>query len=194
MALSLLLRRSVSRAPASGQRGFTLIELLVTLVVLAVVLGIAIPNMNTLLRNNRSLAFGDEFIGALNFTRSEAAKRGALVSLCAANDTQTACGNDWSNGWLAVVDSADETSGSVTIADADTDVLRVWEPAGEGLELNVSRGSGVDFVRFTGGGGLSRDSDQPIQVTAQHSDCSGDSVRSIRVSPAGSVRAIKTSC
>lgn len=175
-------------------KGFTLIELMVTLAVFAIVMTIAIPSFNAQIRNNRSLTFGDEFATALNFARSEAVKRGSPVSLCAADEDQTGCGNDWANGWLVVVDSSEETGNSVTVEDADADVLRVWDPFGDEMALDVSRDNAVSFVRFTGRGGLPRNSVQPVLATAKHESCTGDSARSIRVGVSGSVRAVRVEC
>lgn len=172
------------------QGGFTLIELMVTIVVLAILVGIALPNFTDQIRNNRSLALGDEFATAISFTRSEAAKRGSLVSLCASNDDGTACGNDWTNGWLVVLDTAAETSGNVTVGE----VLRYWEPTGDEMTLNVERGGATHFVRFNQQGGLSRNSTNPVTVLAQHENCSGESARAMRVGLTGSVNSRRVAC
>jgi len=173
-------------------RGFTLIELLVALVVAAVILGFAIPNFTNQVRNNRSLAFGEEFVSALNYARSEAVKRGALVSICPSNDAGDACATDWTNGWLVFLDgAANDTDGSATF---DT-LLRYWEPAGEDMELTVERdGSGADFVRFTGVGALARVDNNPVEGTAMHKDCTGDAAREFNVSLSGSIRFQRTDC
>ena len=170
----------MNRTHPENVKGFTLIELMVTLAVLAIVLTIAIPSFTSQVRDNRSLTFGDEFVTALNFARSEAVKRGRNVSLCAANETQTGCGNDWSNGWLVAVDSAAENDNSVDIDDVNTDILRVWDAFGDEMELTVTRNNAVSFVRFTRQGGLPRNSVNPVLATAKHESCTGDSARSIR--------------
>lgn len=174
----------------SAQLGFTLIEMMVTLFVLAVVLGIAIPNLTNQVRDNRSMGFGDEFANAVSYTRSEAVKRGELVTLCASNDAGTDCGNDWLNGWIAVVDSADEGDGSVTVEE----VIRYWDPYGGDFTLTVERGSAVDFIRFNPRGGLANNSDQPLEASAKYSSCTSNSAKEIRVTLAGSVRARRADC
>lgn len=52
------------------RNGFTLIELLCTLAIIAVLLGIAVPSMTTLLQQSRSTAFANELTGLVNATRS----------------------------------------------------------------------------------------------------------------------------
>jgi len=173
-------------------RGFTLIELLVTLTVAAIILTFALPSFTSQVRNNRSLAFGEEFVTALNFARSEAVKRGALVSICASNDAGTGCASDWTNGWLAFLDgAASETANAATV----NTILRYWEPPGDDFELDVQQGgSAVDFIRFTVVGALARVNNDSVTGTAKHQSCSGDSARGINVSLSGSVRFQRMSC
>lgn len=180
--------------PNRSMRGFTLIELLVTLVVLAIILGFALPSFTDQIRNNRSLTFGEEFATALNYARSEAVKRGDLVALCASNDDGTACGDDWTNGWLAVLDgAASEVTGTVTV----DEVLRYWNPAGDDMSLVVTRdGSDFDFVRFADSGALASvgGDDDPVEATAKHDDCTGNAARAMRVGASGAVQMRRVEC
>lgn len=177
---------------ATKCQGFTLIELLVTLIVAAVILGFALPNFTNQVRNNRSLAFGEEFVSALNYARSEAVKRGAFVSICPSNDAGDACASDWTNGWLVFLDgAANDTDNTITF---DT-LLRYWDPPGEEMELTLERdGSATDFVRFTGVGALARVDDNPVEGIAKHRDCTGDAARAFNVSLSGSVRFQRAEC
>lgn len=171
-------------------RGFTLIELMVTIAVLAIILGFAIPSFTDQIRNNRSLAYGEEFVTALNFARSEAIKRGGVVSICPSNDDADGCDNDWSNGWLVFVDSEDEISGSTTIGE----LLRVWDAVNEEMTLTVERDGAANFLRFNQRGSLSRDSEDSAEITAMHSECTANSAREINVLPSGSVRSRRVEC
>ncbi|HUX29637.1 MAG TPA: GspH/FimT family pseudopilin [Thiobacillus sp.] len=85
-------------APAS-KRGFTLIELMVTIAVLAILLTVAIPSYQALMANNRMSAQANDLITALTFTRSEAVKRSAKVTVCASSDGAT-CTGGWGQGWI----------------------------------------------------------------------------------------------
>ncbi|MFC5697940.1 GspH/FimT family pseudopilin [Pseudomonas sp. GCM10022186] len=64
-----------------SQRGFTLIELMVTLVVLAVLIGLAAPNFSQMLRENQAAAELDAFSGMLNFARREAVQGAQTIRL-----------------------------------------------------------------------------------------------------------------
>lgn len=175
------------------QRGFTLIELMITIAVFAIIVGIAIPSFNNQIRNNRSLTFGEEFATALNFARSEAVKRGQPVSLCPSNAAQTDCGDDWTQGWLAVLDSNGAASSSVNVAE----ILRVWDAPDNGLTLTVERdGNDFDFVRFVAAGGLASvgGGDDPIDARAQHDDCTGNAARAIRINASGAVSMRRVDC
>lgn len=75
-------------------RGFTLIEMMVTIAVMAIIAGIAFPNLRDFVVNNRVSTQTNEFVAVLNFARSEAIKRGADVRVCAED------GKDFGRGWL----------------------------------------------------------------------------------------------
>ena len=67
--------RNSTQLSGCRQRGFTLLELMVTVTVLGVLLGLAVPSFTAAMRNNRIVSQNNEFIGALNYARSEAIRR-----------------------------------------------------------------------------------------------------------------------
>ena len=175
------------------QVGFTIIELMVTLVVLAIVIAIAVPSFTGIIQRNTSVAIGEEFVTALNFARVEALKRRSSVSLCPSNDDGTACGNNWSDGWIAFVDGATETADSVTVSE----VLRVWNDMNRNAEINVSRdNAAVNFIRFAGMGILAKvnGSTNPISATAKQANCSGEAARTITIGISGMVNSKTALC
>ena len=118
-----------------SERGVTLIELLVTLSIAAIVLTLAIPNFREFLLNNRLTSQTNEFILALASAKSEAVKRGTLVTVCSrATDTSCAGSTTWDSGWLVFVDGG--VAGTV---DGTDEVLQVRTP----LEGNNSLRAGA---------------------------------------------------
>ncbi len=94
--------------------GFTLIELMVTLVVAAIVLGLAVPSFRDAIQNNKFVATSNQLVSALKYARTEALKRRTSVTVCGLNAAQDACAasTDWqTNGYGALSNGT---------------VLRVW--------------------------------------------------------------------
>jgi type IV fimbrial biogenesis protein FimT len=116
--------------------GFSLLELLFALALAAILLTIAVPSFQQLTQKSRLDAWRNELIAALNFTRTEAVKRSAFVSICpAANAAATACGTErqWSQGWIVFVDS--QNRGQIT---DQADRLRVREPLPKGTAVQAT--------------------------------------------------------
>lgn len=66
--------------------GFTLIELMVTIAVLAILLAIAAPSLETMLNQNRLAAASDQVIATLHNARMEAVRQNRRVELCNSGD------------------------------------------------------------------------------------------------------------
>ena len=65
-----------------ASQGFTLIELMVTVSVLAILVGLALPNLRSFLVSNRLSSDVNGLIGLLNYARSEAIVRNQSVVVC----------------------------------------------------------------------------------------------------------------
>lgn len=102
-------RRTRISMPAriGQQHGFNLFELLTALAIMGVLTAIAVPSFQSISINSNLSTQTNDLVSSLRQARSEAAKRGQNVTVCAANAGQTACSGaaDWSTGWL-IVDNA----------------------------------------------------------------------------------------
>lgn len=101
-----------------GERGVTLVELLVGLMVAGILLTMAIPGYAFLTNATRLATTTNDLMTALHLARSEAIKRGVLVTVCKTGGNAAGCSATagWELGWLVFVDGG--TPGVVDGADA----------------------------------------------------------------------------
>lgn len=119
--------------------------------IMAILLALAIPSFNDSIRDNRILTAGNALVAAIAQTRSEAVKRGRMVSMCPSVDG-LACngGSNWAGGWIVVVDSSGGV-GAPTVA-AVTDVLKVGDPMKKAVTTKTAGAGGVTWIRFSARG------------------------------------------
>lgn len=88
-----------------GCEGWTLLELLVVLTLMGVLLGMAVPALSAALDARRLGAVAHAFYFSLQFSRSEAIKRGGRVVMCKSG-SGTACSRmgSWEQGWIVFHD------------------------------------------------------------------------------------------
>ncbi len=127
-------------------RGFTLIELIITLSVVAILMLIATPSMQTMVVKNRMVTTLNELVADLNLARSEAIKRGQRTLLCkSSSGTQCDPNADWSDGWLLFHDSDGDRAVS-----ANEQVIRVHAKLNKSIKLDYRgpshRSHYVDFL------------------------------------------------
>ena len=84
------------------QAGLTLIELIMTIAVFVVVVSTAGPALQKVLSSNRTVSQVNTLLGDLNFTRSEAIKRGEQVTICQSSNQSscTSSKDEWHKGWI----------------------------------------------------------------------------------------------
>ncbi len=174
---------------------------MITIAVLVILLAVAVPSFQAVIQSNRVTASTNQLVTALNFTRAEAVKRGQTVSLCMADESsppkcQTSGADDWAHGWLAFLNPG----GSAGYSSYDNDVLRIWEPLPEGIELqisdaNVSDTRRVDYlpmgnIETAGASGFQ------FQWILRPADCKAGQPyqRVIDVSPAGRAQVREENC
>ncbi len=107
--------------------GFTLTELMVTISIAGIMLAVAVPNLHTLILDNRLASQSAEFTGALAMARSEAGRRSSRVVVSPAT-------SGFDGGWRIWVDSNGNN-----LLDQGEAVLRIHED----LRGNTLTGTGA---------------------------------------------------
>lgn len=95
-------------------KGFTLIELMIVIALIAVIASFAVPQFGRMIESNRVISTTNSIVGLINFSRSEAIRRGERVTVTAQNDTlATTLTSDNS-----VIRQIEEAEGNISITDA----------------------------------------------------------------------------
>ncbi|HSP31768.1 MAG TPA: GspH/FimT family pseudopilin [Halomonas sp.] len=174
-------------APAS-KCGFTLIELLVTIAVLAIVLSIAVPSFQDMARRNRLTSETNNLVSALAIARSEAIKRGSVVTVCKTSNPDAATptcasGASWADGWIVFTDTG--TRGTVD----GTDVrLKIQQPAGTNGPTVTPSASFANFVSYAAAGAaVASNSIRDLPTTGSFTVCINSVSRLVDVGLSGRV-------
>lgn len=85
--------------------GLTLVEMITTTALIAIVGTLAVPSFNHMRLNAQRTATVNNFFHSLFLARSEAVKRGEIVSLCRSSDGQVCAPRSaaWTVGWIVFV-------------------------------------------------------------------------------------------
>ncbi|MEH6592793.1 MAG: GspH/FimT family pseudopilin [Halioglobus sp.] len=130
--------------------GFTLIELLISVMVLAVLMAIAAPSLQNLIKDNRILSEVYAFRANLNTARSEAMTQRTFVSFCNSDDGQT-CGGDWNRGYIAFTDfDGDGILDPGTVNGDELILSRVLDSTS--IDMNLINPDSETRIRFNGQG------------------------------------------
>ena len=145
--------------------GFTLIEVMVTVSILAIILGIAIPNLQDFLRRNTVSSLANGFYAGITQARSEAITRNTCVSICQSATTQNSISggavscvsngaNDWMRGWIIVTNPSCSASATNPAGLSDAVIIKVNQPQSDGYELIGSSGSPPRKIMFDARGSI----------------------------------------
>lgn len=172
--------------------GFTLTELMVTVAIIGIIASLGVPSFQAVLQQNRASSTANELIAALNMARSEAIKRGQIVSLCKSStisDEEPSCSEDttWSSGWIVFVDA----DGDGSVDDSDTR-LKIGHASGNNTTLQETGDGESAYISYLPNGFI-RWSD-PDSADATLEICAGSAKRTIDIGASGRVHITKGTC
>lgn len=151
-------------------RGFTIVELMVTLAVASILIGIAVPAFTDFLRQRTMASRINDFVMAVTYARSEAARLGGTVSVQALGGDSA---NEWGNGYDVVVD-------------ASAEVLRHFESMDDATLDAIGAGWHNRFIlTFNARGMLTPQPGASGRIRLCHDDANVDPGREVSVSVIG---------
>lgn len=118
------------------QRGLTLVELLTALLILAILMALAAPSVNSWRTSARLTVFSNELATSLAYAKSEALTRGIRVTMCksvssTSNTPSCSATGSWSQGWIIFTDNTQIAGNVAGVIDGDDTVLKVGAPQPE---------------------------------------------------------------
>lgn len=167
-------------------QGMTLIELITAMLVLAILVGMAVPSFRDFAANSRTTAVTSDLVTALNLARNEAIRRSSPVVACASTDQATcSTDKDWTAGWIVFADpDGDGIVGAGSL-------LQTWQQ-GQG---QIEAKSNADRAVYNGMGmavlppGLAE-----VTFDVKLTGCSGPKKKHVAMSQMGSLRTTKIAC
>ena len=147
--------------------GFTLTELMVTLSISAILLTVATPTFESVIKGNQVVSHARDLASALSYARSEAISRGDEIGVCGTVDGVSCNGsNNWSGGWLVFVDDG---MGGGTAYDSlrtgNEELLTVYKHDGTNLlEVFDSGGATLSAIGFKARGPLRQNDSVTLRI------------------------------
>ena len=157
---------------------------MVSILVLAILLGFAVPTFREFTRNNSVTAAQNDLVTSLNLARSEALRRSRPVSVCASADGTT-CGaaTDWQTGWIVFTDRG--TAGTIDVDDA---LIQAWQsPNAAALVFNTASSFAQYLPTGLRSGGV-------VTIDIKYTGCVGNRKRRITIRASGAVDGQLVAC
>lgn len=121
------------------QTGFNLIEIMMTLTIVAIMVGIGLPSLNTSLDRRALASQADRLARSINYARSKAVNEQLSVGLEAKSGTW-----NWSNGWI-IYSTTDNSPGTAYSSANDT-LLKDLDPVGRSIVM-VGNATRIKFAQ-----------------------------------------------
>jgi type IV fimbrial biogenesis protein FimT len=76
--------------------------MMIAITVAGILLMIAVPSFRNASLSSQLRSAANDFIASTNFSRSEAIKRGAAVTMCVSTDGSSCAAGGWEQGWIVL--------------------------------------------------------------------------------------------
>ena len=84
--------------------GFSLIELLITIILLAILITLASPDLSAFIRNHVLKSNSSKLFQALTLARTEAILRNEIITVCGTEDFKH-CSSTWNRGYIILIEN-----------------------------------------------------------------------------------------
>lgn len=164
--------------------GFTIIELMIVVAIGGILMALALPSYDNMVRNNCRTTATNSLVTGLQFARSEAVKRRTRVNVTAAD--ASIAGNEWIYGWDVWTDKNGD--GDMDL-DADPDVnellrempLTCEQPAAGANRMTIAEAGGATTFTYVATGFI----DTPGTFTVCNDNQTAERGRQITISNTG---------
>jgi len=156
---------------------------MVTIMVLAILIAIAVPGFQGVMRSNRIATSTNSMLASLSLARSEAIKNAHGAGVCASNNGAGCNGATWGDGWLVWNDA----DGDGTLNNGET-VIQYTEG-----KPSLVGDAGATTISFDPRGRRRSPQDQSIELRPD--ECGSQPLRrTLQVMPTGQVKVRKDTC
>ena len=114
----------------NGIKGFTIIELMLVVSVMGILLAVGLPSLQNTVSRISTNTQAKTLVSSLSFARSEAIKRGGVVSICASSNGTDCAADAWGDGWAVFIDNNGDADGAAGSIDVGDQILRVYQGLG----------------------------------------------------------------
>lgn len=132
------------------QQGMTLVELLVTMAILGILLGLAIPNFQSVIAANALRTATNDLMAGIAQTRALAIRTGKRATMCPSlSGTYCDQSATWQDGWIIF---SDPSKRGGALAATDAAVITAYHPSLASSIIVVSNDGIPGYISYGGDG------------------------------------------